>query len=578
MLQYLHIQNFKLIDELEIEFGKGLNIIAGETGAGKSVILDAIGFVLGGRGERNVVRKGEDKSIVNCILQINSQEKINALKEYDIEPEDKCIHIRRQISQNGVQVIKINNEVVSKTLLQNIMQDLVSLHTQNENLELFHHEKQMQIIDSLGSEKLWNLREKIKENYTILLQSTTSINKLSEKINYYEKNKELVFYQLEELKEFFNREIDEDALYEELRELHESSEQVKTLAKVQNYLSNQGEEHFSLQGIIGAIVREISKVKSKTSFVEGIRSEFIDIQERLIDLMRGINAYMDSTDFDEERFIEIQSFLSETAEIKRKYKQNSMKELENYYQKLVSAKEQYSKQVEEKRQLESTVQKLEKDLISFSELLGEERKKIAKYIEAEITRIIKELNMVNAQVKIQFEKKAISATGMDAVSFFVKTTKNSDFCLMENILSGGELSRIYFAIKAVIASVDSVETNIFDEIDTGISGRTSQIVGEYLYKMSVQNQVICITHSPQIAAFADYYLYINKEEFSEYETTRVRILSEEEKTEELARLIAGKKITELTRQSSREMIEFATCFKNQYRGNPIETNKHINCR
>jgi DNA repair protein RecN (Recombination protein N) len=566
MLHYLNIKDFKLIEELEVEFDNGLNIITGETGAGKSIILSSISFLMGGRGERSFIRKGKDKTVVSGVILVDNKAQKKLINNLGFELEDNSVFIKRQISKNGSQLIKINGEICSKTVLLKVSKILISIHSQNENLSLFDSNKQIQIIDAFGSEKLFDLKKEIKEEYNQLLKDIDYSKNLKSKIDYYEKNNSLLYYQIEELSNFFIKKIDEEDLDAELTILSNVDNIQKTLLYANHLLSIDNENALSVSSIIENCISSFNKLNICEEFIDDTRENLIDIHERLIDISRGINIYLEGLAFDESRFNEINEALSEISELKRKYKKQDLKELAIYYKSLLDAKINYNNQLDDYNNLNSKIETNKVEIYSKASTLRNERLKIASFLEKEITDTIIKLNMHNAELKIRIEKNQLTSNGIDIVSFLIKTTKNGNFEKLDSVLSGGELSRMFFAIKSVIAKVDSVSTLIFDEIDTGISGRTSQIIAEKLFFMSKKNQVICITHSPQIAAFSKVHIHIDKVDFEDREVPQIRYLSRNERVEEISRLIAGKEITALIKESANEILSFAEQIKNQNGG------------
>lgn len=566
MLHYLNIKDFKLIEELEVEFDNGLNIITGETGAGKSIILSSISFLMGGRGERSFIRKGKDKTVVSGVILVDNKAQKKLINNLGFELEDNSVFIKRQISKNGSQLIKINGEICSKTVLLKVSKILISVHSQNENLSLFDSNKQIQIIDAFGSEKLFDLKKEIKEEYNQLLKDIDYSKNLKSKIDYYEKNNSLLYYQIEELSNFFIKKIDEEDLDAELTILSNVDNIQKTLLYANHLLSIDNENALSVSSIIENCISSFNKLNICEEFIDDTRENLIDIHERLIDISRGINIYLEGLAFDEPRFNEINEALSEISELKRKYKKQDLKELAIYYKSLLDAKINYNNQLDDYNNLNSKIETNKVETYNKALTLRNERLKIASFLEKEITDTIIKLNMNNAELKIKIEKNQLTGNGIDIVSFLIKTTKNGNFQKLDSVLSGGELSRMFFAIKSVIAKVDSVSTLIFDEIDTGISGRTSQIIAEKLFLMSKKNQVICITHSPQIAAFSKVHIHIDKVDFEDREVPQIRYLSRNERVEEISRLIAGKEITALIKESANEILSFAEQIKNQNGG------------
>lgn len=563
MLQHIHIKDFKLIDELEIDFTQGLNIITGETGAGKSVILDAISFVLGGRGERNLVRNNCTKAVVSCIICLPSSAKSKIMSQYGITMSDDTLTIKRQINASGYQWIKVNNELINKVDLLKIATSIASIHTQSENIELLHKERQLEIIDLFGTEKMKTLKSQIQQNYFALADMKKSFEHNRERIEYYEKNATLVNYQLDELSHFFEETEDEEQLYETLKHNAGQNDKKNVFENILNLLNGEGHQGYSFDQFIGAVVAETKKDKLKTPVIEEVSSIFLEMQDNITQMKRTLEHHLENLAFDENEFREIQNKLSHIAEIKRKYKANSMAEVRSYFDKLQGSLEIYEMQKKEMVRLEREITQTSKKLEEDGFLLSDERQKIATFIEMEVTKILNLLNMQHAVLKIDIHKKNISENGQDEINFLIKTIKNADFAPLKTIASGGELSRIYFAIKTVISRVDATQINIFDEIDTGISGRTSQIIAETLHDMSLQSQIICITHSPQIAVFSDNHIHICKTEFAEYETIRANILLADQKIDEISRLIGGKTITDTTKRSAKEMILFAQKYKDR---------------
>lgn len=557
MLQYLHVKNLALIDEIEVEFGRGLNILTGETGAGKSIILGSVNLALGGRYTKDILRQGTRYGLVELTFSVESERQIRRLKELDVYPEDGFVTLQRRLME-GRSVSKINGETVQMATLKAVSAILIDIHGQHEHQSLLYKKNHLAIVDAFAGEETKKQKEKVAETWQ---QYKGKIRELSEAgTNGSERAKELAFLKFEvdeivraELKEHEDEEL--EACY---RRMCNGKKIAQSVAECYQYTGEDGE---SASEKLGRALRTLSEAVNADEQLSQLYTQLADVDNLLNDFNHELAEYQKNCEFSDEEFYETEKRLNEINHLKTKYG-NSYEEIMAYCKKQkerIEILENYDTYMQE---LEKSCEQLSQKYLELAGKLSALRQKKAKMLEKKIQKGLEDLNFEQVQFEIHFaEKKEYAKDGIDDVEFRISLNQGQPVKPLTEVASGGELSRIMLAIKAVMADKDEIETLIFDEIDVGISGRTAQKVSEKMALIGKEHQVICITHLAQIAAMADRHFLIEKKTEDAVTRTKIYPLNEENSVEELARILGGARITDTVMQSAREMKNLASQMK-----------------
>ena len=553
MLQNLHVKNLALIDECEVEFGEGLNIMSGETGAGKSIIIGSVNLALGQKVPKEMLRDSEETAFVELVFYVDDQTTLEKLREMEIEVEDNTVILSRKITVQRA-VGRVNGEAVSVSKMKEVASLLIDIHGQHEHQSLLSKKNHLAILDEFAGEKL--LEE--KANMALLFKEYKKLKEEFENSNLdgEQRARELSFleYEVKEIEDA-NLVVGEDEQLEQ--DYRRFSNGRKIMEGVNNAYNATGGDVGSASEIIGAAVRELSAVSSYDEKVAELEGQLIEIDSLLSDFNHEISSYISGNEFDEEHFYNTQKRLDEINHLKSKYG-NSIEEI-------LEALDEKSKRIEVLndydeylKKLETNLKQKEQELSKVSETVSKIRQEEAKKLTEQIIQALNDLNFLDVNFEMEFNRLATySANGIDDAQFMISTNPGEPIRPLDKVASGGELSRIMLAIKTIMAENDSIDTLIFDEIDTGISGRTAQMVSEKMNSLGRRHQIICITHLPQIAAMADTHFLIEKSVENESTITNIHKLSEDESVTELARMLGGVEITETVISNAREMKQMA---------------------
>ena len=540
MITTLHIKNIGIIDDLSIDLNNGLNVLTGETGAGKTLIIDSLGIISGGRFSKEMIRKGETNSFVEiCMYEPENENSI-----------DGNIIISREINSNGRNMCKINGRMVTVNELKNFMSKFIEIHGQNDNQSLLDNKFHLKYLDGFIGEELLKYKQEYKENYTryIEIKQELKANYGDEKER--ERKLDLLKYQFNEIEEADLKEKEEEEL-EEKRKIMLNSEKISKSLKE----ADEAIEESSIDSINLAI-RAMEKIEGIDTKYEEITSNLKNIYYDLQELSRDISNEKEDIYFDEQERNEVEERLDLIYSLKRKYGNNIL-EILNY-------KEEIEKEIQHIENLDEYNQKLKKELKQIKEKMTKLainihnlREEYAKVLGININKILEDLEMKNAKINIHvdYKEEEFFENGKDEVEFYITTNLGEDEKQLSKIASGGEMSRIMLAIKKVLADTDKMPVLIFDEIDTGISGKAANAVAEKLNSISKNHQVLCISHLPSIAASADYNYFISKKVLNDRTNTNIKLLNEEETIKEIARISSGE-INEAT-------IQYATQLRNK---------------
>lgn len=562
MLEHLHVKNLALIREAEIDFTEGLNILTGETGAGKSIVIGSVGLALGGKVAKDLVRPGADFGLAELVFSVTSERLKDRLKELDVIPEDGQIILSRKI-MNGKSINKINGETVTLNQLRETAALLIDVHGQHEHQSLLQKKKHLEILDEYAKEELQPIKEKLAAAYT-------EWKKLTEEQKNARMDEESRMRELS-LLEFETKEIEDAGLSigedEELEQRYRKMTGAKRLMEAAGtaYGLTGYEEAEGAGTAIGRALRELQGVQSLDEDLTDLTGQLSDIDSLLNDFNRELSDYVSSLEFAGEEFEQVEERLNQLNHLKSKYGKTLEAVLEygQKQQERLAALQDYDAYL---ARLEKQTAEKERELEGLCEEASVIRKRYAEVLCAKIRGHLIDLNFLDVEFELEFDRiSGYTSGGFDDAEFVISTNPGESLRPLAKIASGGELSRIMLAIKTVLADKDQIETVIFDEIDVGISGRTAQKVSEKMMLIGRSRQVICITHLAQIAAMADTHFRIEKQVSDGGTRTEIRRLTEAESVEELARILGGAEITDAVFQNASEMKELAGNKKSQTR-------------
>lgn len=555
MLHNLHVKNLALIDEAEVDFSGGLNILSGETGAGKSIIIGSIGAAIGGKASKDMIRKDADYALVELVFSVdgNVREKLAAM---DIPMEDDQVILTRRIS-NGRAVAKINSESVSTAKLKEAAALLIDIHGQHEHQSLLDAAHHLQILDAYAKKELADIMGVLSAAYHAYAGIRSELKDASVDSGQRERELSFLQYEVEEI-ENANLTIGEDEELEtQYRKFSNGKQIMGSIAGVYQLTSGSGASELT-----GRAVQEIANASAYDTQIQQFEGQLMEIDNLLNDFNRELAGYMEDADFDEERFYEIEKRLDLVNTLKAKYG-GTIETILSEYEAKQARIEKLSDYDAYLAGLQQRLEAKEAELEKLSGQVSEIRKRQAAELTEKIRSALIDLNFLDVQFEMRFaRKKDFSESGYDEAEFLISTNPGEPLKPLTAVASGGELSRVMLAIKAVLADCDEIGTLIFDEIDTGISGRTAQMVSEKMNLISKDHQIICITHLPQIAAMADTHFLIEKQAVEHKTVTNIRKLEDEESITELGRMLGGVKITDTVLKSAREMKFLAVATKN----------------
>ena len=564
MLLNLHVKNLAIIDEIEVEFSEGLNVLTGETGAGKSIIIGSINIALGGKVSKDIIRTGTEFALVELTFLAEDSEQINSLEKLGITLEEDVVVISRKITKCRT-INRVNGETVSVSMLKSIADILIDIHGQNEQQSLLYKNKHMEIVDRYAAEKMCGRDMEFSEMYR---QYKDMLVKYSEKeMSEEERLREVSFirYELEQIEHAHLVKGEEEKLQERYRYLSNANEIKSGINEVYSLVEDSYGDSQSVSQMLGRSSHILAKISGYDERLKELARQIADIDELIMDFNRDLQEYASDMDENGEEFAEVETRLDLVRTIKSKYG-TTTELVENYAKDLENKLEKYEAYEEYRANLEKKIEIYKIKLEKLGESISKIRKKCSAELEKRITDALIDLNFLQVKFEIAVrELDEFNLKGKDEVEFMISTNPGEDLKPIGQAASGGELSRIMLAIKAVLAEHDSIGTLIFDEIDVGISGRTAQKVAEKMAFIGHSHQVICISHLAQIAAMADHNYLIEKNNSLNKTSTVIRQLEGDEIVEEIARILGGAKITDAVLESAREMKQLADIEKINYK-------------
>ena len=561
MLRVLHVKNMALIEEEKIEFGDGLNILTGETGAGKSILIGSLGVALGSGSFKDYVPENADHASVELIFETQSGRVQAWLEEHDIPDMDGQIIISRSF-RKGRSISRINGEVVPIGLVRELSSDLIDIHGQHEHQSLLYPKYHLQLVDDFAGEELEKKKERCRMLYQAYASASQKLKEALRDAGDRAKNMDFISFEVSEIDDAGLRLGEDEELENRFRFLSNAQKIMEALSVVQRLTDGDGETDASSQ--ISRASGELSAVASYDEELMQLQSTLSDAEGMLSDFTRALSGYIDAFSYDEQEFSEVSDRLDLINHLKMKYGR-TIEDILSYRDARQQELDRLSNFDAYVSGLKAEVEKSRKELLEVCGDITALRKTSAEKLTEQIVRSLRDLNFLDVRFEIRFEKlKEPSGNGMDEASFLISMNPGLPLRPLQHVASGGELSRIMLGIKTVMAKKDEIECLIFDEIDTGISGRTAQKVSEKMAQLSRDRQVIAITHLAQIASMADVHFLIEKRSEDGKTHTGVRQLTGEAITDELARILGGVQITDAVRATAAEMKRMADEKKNSY--------------
>ena len=537
MITTLHIKNIGIIDDLSIDLNEGLNVLTGETGAGKTLIIDSLGIISGGRFSKEMIRKGETNSFVEiCMYEPENENSI-----------DGNIIVSREINSNGKNMCKINGRMVTVNELKNFMSKFIEIHGQNDNQSLLDNKFHLKYLDGFIGDKIIDIKKQYKEKYEKYLEVKQELKNNYGDEKERERKLDLLRYQFNEIEEA-NLKVNEEDNLEEKRKLMLNSEKIsKNLNEADIAIGENSIDS------INTAIRALEKIENIDKKYEDISSNLKNIYYELQEISRDISEHKEDVYFDEQERNEVEERLDLIYNLKRKYG-NDVQEILNYKDEIEAEINHIENLDEYNNKLKKELKQLKEEMTKLAEKMNELRNEYGKVLSININKVLEDLEMKNANINIHvdYNEEDFFENGKDIVEFYITTNLGEDEKQLAKIASGGEMSRIMLAIKKVLADTDKMPVLIFDEIDTGISGKAAGAVAEKLNGISKNHQVLCISHLPSIAAIADYNYFISKKVVENRTNTNIRLLNEKETLEEIARISSGE-INEATIQYAMQL-------------------------
>ncbi|AND85197.1 DNA repair protein RecN [Clostridium tyrobutyricum] len=564
MLLQLNINNFALIENLTVSFGVGFNVLSGETGAGKSILIDAINYIIGNKFNRDLIRIGEKKTFVEAVFTIENPKTKEILISKEIEFEEDLLIISRETFQSGRSIAKVNGKSILLAELKDITCTILDIHGQHENQNLLLWENHINYVDDYGEDSIKALIENYSENYKKLYEIKNKINRLSGNNGDRKKISDFLKYQIDEINSANLKEEEENELNKKFKLLSSSEKINNTLNNCYTNLYSGFENKKSIQDELGNIIKDISSIKNIDNKIENIHKLLEDAYYNIEESVDEIRSIIANNSYDEKELEYINNRLYEISGYKKKYG-NTIKDILEYRKKISNEYKEIIDSEDIINELKKSQYIVQEKLKIQARKIHVERCNVSKVLENKVKAELKFIGLEKSifKIKIDLQDKFME-NGMDIVQFYISTNPGQPLKPLEKIVSGGELSRIMLALKTVFVDKDKISSVIFDEIDTGISGRIAQRTAEKMYAISKKHQVLCVTHLPQIAAISDTHYLVLKDVHNNNTYTRIKKLNNEEKEHELAKMLGGSEVTEITLAHAKELIKMADAKKKLY--------------
>lgn len=562
MLFELFIDNFVIIKKQYIRFEDGFNVITGETGSGKSLILDAINLILGDRAKKEYIGNFSDKTIVEAVFIIKDKEKEDFFESKDISLDENKLIITRIIRKSS-STIRINGRISTLETLKEISSILVDIYNQNDNTEFINKSNYINLLDTYKNDddtiKLLSNLKKLDDKKNNLNNKLSLIDLDDKELI---REVELLRFQIDEIEKADIENLDEDKLDSDYKRLNSITELKEALEFSKEKISGYDYNNPGIIDIISKISSKLEEFSDIDNEVNDFYQGIIQVEDQLSEIYSAIDYYSDNLYFDENELNQLEDKIHTVFDLKRKYG-SSLDEVIDYYNTSKKRLEELENSTKLKKDIFKDIENINDEMLDISKKLHDIRINKSIELEDKINESIHRLNIKNGLFSIKLKEKTLSNKGIDNVLFLIRTNKGESLKSLEKTASGGELSRIMLAFKEIYSDFDKIDTLIFDEIDQGISGRTAQIVAEKISNISKARQIISVSHLPQIASFADNHILVTKKDTNDSTITSIDLISGEDRIHELARLIGGVDITDKTYSSAKEMLDMASNLKKE---------------
>ena len=550
MLLEISIKNFAIIEAISLNFEKGMTVLTGETGAGKSIIIDAMNMMLGARATTDVIRHGAPKAEIEGLFSVENSRLLQEIfDEQGLELGDEII-IRREILQNGRSISRVNGQMVNLSVLRAIGQHLVDIHGQHDQEELMRPKLHIQMLDEFGDVAFWDLKETYQTSFDAYRKMRKQVLEVKKNQQEHKTRIEMLEFQMAEI-EAANLQAGEDlALNQEREKLLNHKNIADTLTNAYSMLDN---EEFSSLANVRSAMNDMESVEEYDTEYREISSSLSETYYVLEDISKRLEAIIEDLDFDGNRLMQVENRLDLLHTITRKYG-GTVDDVLLYFAKIIEEYNLLTGNNLSSEDMEAELKKLEVNLVDLAGQLASARHDLAQQLEAEIKQELQDLYMEKAQFQVRFSKGKFSREGNETVEFYISTNPGEDFKPLVKVASGGELSRLMLAIKSAFSRKEGKTSIVFDEVDTGVSGRVAQAIAQKIHKIGQHGQVLAISHLPQVIAIADYQFFIEKISNEHSTVSTVRLLTVEERVEEVAKMLAGDDVTEAALTQARELL------------------------
>ena len=551
MLLEISIKNFAIIEAISLNFEKGMTVLTGETGAGKSIIIDAMNMMLGARATTDVIRHGAPKAEIEGLFSVENSHALQMIfDEQGIELGDEII-IRREILQNGRSVSRVNGQMVNLSVLRSIGQYLVDIHGQHDQEELMRPQLHIQMLDGFGDADFLELKQAYQTNFDAYRKMRKQLLEIKKNQEEHKARIEMLEFQMAEIESASLQPGEDLKLNQERDKLLNHKNIADTLTNAYTMLDN---EEFSSLANVRSAMNDMESLEEYDVEYREISTSLSDSYYVLEDVTKRLEDIIESLDFDGNRLMQIESRLDLIHAITRKYGGN-VDDVLMYFAKITEEYNLLTGNHLSSDDMEAELKKLEVSLVDLATKLASARHNLAQQLEIEIQQELKDLYMDKAQFQVQFTKGKFTREGNESVEFYISTNPGEDFKPLVKVASGGELSRLMLAIKSAFSRKEGKTSIVFDEVDTGVSGRVAQAIAQKIHKIGQNGQVLAISHLPQVIAIADYQFFIEKISNDHSTVSTVRLLTVEERVEEVAKMLAGENVTEAALSQARELLQ-----------------------
>ena len=559
MLKELSIRQFAIIESVRLSFDEGFHVLTGETGAGKSILIDALTMVMGGRASADYVRHGAKKAEIEALFEISGDHPVfGILEEMGLETEEELLVIRREITASGKSSCRINGNLVTLTMLRKVGRTLLDIHGQHEYQSLLRTDEHLEWLDAFGDQHLKDLRRQYEALYGEYKTLEKELERLTADERETARRMDLLSYQLQEITAASLVEGEDQELEQERNRLVNAEKLVKAAGDAFEELYAEGRGGDSLRNALYHLEEIIRFDESVAPIFESVQSAVYQVEEAI----RLLGRYRDELEFEPDRLNRVEERLDLIHRLKRKYG-DTIESILAYAESVSGELEELRNRDENREKVKQRLDMVGEKLKNLADLLTSARKKAAKRLEQRMEAELADLNMANTAFRVAFEpaERGFTPAGCDRVEFQIAPNPGEPLRPLAKIASGGELSRLMLALKTIFIDVDPIDTVVFDEIDTGVSGRAAQSIAEKMAGLARKNQVLCVTHLPQVACMADHHYLITKEVSDQQTRTRVERLDEDGRATELARMLGGVEVTATTRRHAEEMLRLAERIK-----------------